>query len=154
MMESAGRPLPFRSILITGPFMPKKQRSDVYRRAKAVGVKTFHFYRQMEKILAAADLVISMGGYNTLCEILSQKALPLIIPREDPRREQLIRAERFHAHGIAEYIPWHRLSPEVLREKVLFLLNQPASFKAAVAAFPMTGLSVMRERLDRFRCCQ
>ena len=26
----------------------------------------------MEEILAAADVVVSMGGYNTVCEILSQ----------------------------------------------------------------------------------
>ena len=153
MLESFGRPLPFRSILITGPFMPKKQRNNVYRRAKAVGVKSFHFYRQMEKVLAAADLVISMGGYNTLCEILSQKALPLIIPRETPRKEQLIRAERFKAHGIAEYIPWNEVSPDVLRDKVLYLLEHPESFKAAINCFPMTGFDVMRRRLNMFRCC-
>jgi predicted glycosyltransferase len=152
MLESFGRPLPFRSILITGPFMPKKQRKDVYRRAKVLGVRSYHFYRQMEKVLAAADLVISMGGYNTLCEILSQGALPLIIPRETPRKEQLIRAERFREHGIAEYIPWHRISPARLGEKVLSLLNHPESFKAAVDQFPMTGIEVMQARLDAFRC--
>lgn len=153
MLESFGRPLPFQSILITGPFMPKKQRSNVYRRAKAVGVKSFHFYRQMEKVLAAADLVICMGGYNTLCEILSQKAMPLIIPRETPRKEQLIRAERFKAHGIAEYIPWNDISPDVLRDKVLYLLEHPDFFKEAINHFPMTGFDVMRRRLTMFRCC-
>ncbi len=152
MLESFGRPLPFRSILITGPFMPKKQRKDVYRRAKALGVRSYHFYRQMEKVLAAADLVISMGGYNTLCEILSQKALPLIIPRETPRKEQLIRAERFRDHGIAEYIPWHQVSPEILRDKVLLLLEQPESFQSAIRRFSMTGIEVMQERLNAFRC--
>lgn len=151
MLESFGTPVPFRSILITGPFMPKKQRTDVHRRARTVGVRCFHFYRQMEKVLAAADLVISMGGYNTLCEILSQKTMPLIIPRETPRREQLIRAERFHAHGIAEYIPWNALTPVVLREKVLHLLAHPRSREAAIDRFPMTGFEVMRQRLNVFR---
>ncbi len=151
MLETFGRPLPFRSILVTGPFMPKKLRNDVYRRARAVGAKTFHFYRQMEKVLAAADLVISMGGYNTLCEVLSQKALPLIIPREIPRKEQLIRAERFQAHGIADYIPWSGVTSDILRDKVLHLLEHPASFNTAITRFPMTGFAVMRERLNIFR---
>jgi len=32
-----------------------------------------------------------MGGYNTVCEVLSHGTVSLIIPRETPRKEQLIR---------------------------------------------------------------
>jgi predicted glycosyltransferase len=48
--------------------MPKNERKQVFKRARKLGVRTFHFYRGMEKIFAAADLVVCMGGYNTLCE--------------------------------------------------------------------------------------
>ena len=35
-----------------------------------------------------------MGGYNTVCEVLSFQKQALIVPRVRPRSEQWIRAER------------------------------------------------------------
>jgi len=61
-LESFSSGPPFKSVLITGPFMPKHERKDVFRRARRLGVRIYHFYRQMEKIFAAADIVVSMGG--------------------------------------------------------------------------------------------
>lgn len=154
MLESLGFPLPFRSVLVTGPFMPKDQRVTVFKRAKKLGVRAYHFYRQMEKLLASADLVISMGGYNTLCEILSQGKVALLIPRETPRMEQLIRAERFYRQNLIDYIPWHSLSPISMGEKVVQLLDHPEPFIAAIHAFQsngMTGFETMRSRLWEFR---
>ena len=77
MIEAAKGEIPFRSVLITGPFMPEALRKEVIRRAGKLKIRAFHFYRHMEKLLAAADLAVCMGGYNTLCEILSQKTVPL-----------------------------------------------------------------------------
>ncbi len=154
MLESFGFPLPFRSVLVTGPFMPKDQRISVFKRAKKLGVRAYHFYRQMEKLLASADLVISMGGYNTLCEILSQGTVALLIPRETPRMEQLIRAERFHRQNLVDYIPWHSLSPVSMGEKVFHLLDHPEPIVEAMGAFQrhgMTGFETMRSRLWEFR---
>ena len=85
MLALLGPNNPYKSILITGPFMPKAQRTDVLRRARNVNAQVFHFYRQMEKIIAASDLVISMGGYNTLCELMSQKkTIPAHSPGNTP----------------------------------------------------------------------
>jgi predicted glycosyltransferase len=41
-----------------------------------------------------------MGGYNTFCEILSFDKPALIVPRQMPRREQLIRASRAQELGL------------------------------------------------------
>ena len=131
--------------------MPKNKRSDVFKRAKKLGVLVFHFYRQMEKILAAADLVISMGGYNTLCELMSQKTLTLLIPRETPRMEQTIRAECFKERNLVDYIPWQSLSPDILSQKVTALLEASSPYQEAMAGFRMTAFDVMRERIETFR---
>ncbi len=151
MLESEKSSPDFKSILITGPFMPKSQRVAVHKRAEKLGIKAFHFYRQMEKILAAADVVVSMGGYNTLCEILSQKTLPLLIPRETPRKEQLIRAMSFKKQNLAQFIPWKELGPDVLREKLKSLLDNPRPYSDAISRFKMTGLDAMKKRLEAFR---
>ncbi len=151
-LESFTNRPPFKSVLITGPFMPKHERKDVFRRARRLGVRTYHFYRQMEKIFAAADIVISMGGYNTLCEILSQGTISLVIPRETPRQEQVIRARAFHRQNLVDYIPWADYAPDLLRDKIFALLENPAPYREAISQFKLTGIETMQKRLVEFRC--
>jgi predicted glycosyltransferase len=151
MLEAGTKPLPFKSVLITGPFMPRKERMETFERARRLGVKAYRFYRWMEKILAAADIVVSMGGYNTVCEILSQGTVSLIIPRETPREEQLIRARIFCDQNLADFIPWHDLSPQILYQKIISLLMHPEPYKEAISRFQMTGIGYMRSRIKTFR---
>ena len=105
----------------------------------------------MEKIFAAADVVVSMGGYNTLCEILSQGTLSLVIPRETPRKEQLIRAQTFQRQKLVDYIPWNEFKPDVLLTKILALLEKPQPYQDAISRFRLTGIETMRQRLQEFR---
>jgi predicted glycosyltransferase len=151
MLESAAKPLPFKSVLITGPFMPKNKRRKIFKRARKQGVRGYHFYRQMEKIFAAADLVVCMGGYNSLCEILSQGTPSLVIPREEPRKEQLIRAQAFKRHNLVDYIPWGELTPQILQQKILSFLEAPETYLEAISQFRMTGIETMQQRLRDFR---
>lgn len=151
MLESASAGLPFKSVLITGPFMPKNQRRKIFKHTRKLGVRTYHFYRQMEKIFAAADLVVTMGGYNTLCEILSQGTPSLVIPREKPRKEQMIRAQAFKRHNLVDYIPWTEFTPQILQEKILTLLETPEPYREAIAQFRLTGIETMQQRLCDFR---
>lgn len=140
-----------KSVLITGPFMPMEQRRQIVRRARAFKMKVRPFYPHMEELFGAADLVISMGGYNTLCEILSQKTLSLIIPRDTPRREQLIRAQAFKKQNLIDYIPWDELNPEALRDKIDFLLNCPQRYRKAMDTFHLDGIERIKYRLKTFR---
>lgn len=151
MLESAAKPLPFKSVLITGPFMPKNKRRKIFKRARKLGVRGYHFYRQMEKIFAAADLVVCMGGYNTLCEILSQGTPSLVIPRETPRLEQLIRARAFKRHHLVDYIPWAELEPTLLLDKILSFLKNPEPYLEAISQFRFTGIETMQQRIHDFR---
>jgi predicted glycosyltransferase len=147
MLENETQPLLFKNVLITGPFMPKQERKKISKRAKKLGIRAFHFYRNMEKLLAAADIVVSMGGYNTLCELLSIGTPSLIIPRENPRQEQLIRARILHRQRLVDYIPLSRCTAQTMREKILALMEKPNIYREANARFKMTGIEVMRKRL-------
>ncbi len=151
MLESGSAPLPFKSVLITGPFMPLEKRKEIFERARQLGVKTCRFYEQMEDILAAADLVVSMGGYNTICEILTQGTVSLLIPRENPRKEQLIRSQVLHRRNLVDYIPLNSVAPSILRDKILSLLNNPEPYHEAISRFQLTGIEAMRRRLAEFR---
>jgi len=147
------RPLDSRikSVLVTGPFMPKQERKRLFKRARKVKTQTFLFYRRMEKLMAAADLVVSMGGYNTLSEVVSQGTLSLVIPRETPRTEQLIRAKAFKKQGLIDYIPWNDFSAPLLRTKIEHLLANPERYYDALAGFRFTGIDSMRRRIQAFR---
>ncbi len=151
MLETEVFPFRIKTILVTGPFMPEKKREEVVRRARQLKIKTHRFYRKMVDMLAASDLVISMGGYNTVCEIMTQGSLCLLIPRETPREEQLLRAQVFHRQNLLDYISWKEVSPGILRDKVISLLDNSERYKDAVSQFQMTGFDVMRQRLSAFR---
>jgi predicted glycosyltransferase len=151
MLEEWGEPPPFRTVMVTGPFMPKKKRVEIFSRSRSLQVRAYRFYRRMEKLIGAASVVVSMGGYNTVCEILSQGKPSLIIPREQPRREQLIRAQIMGARKLADFIPWQQVNPSLLRQKLLAMLQNPQPYCKAIEDFRFTGFEVMRDRLSQFR---
>ncbi len=151
MLEQGAVSTPFRSVLVTGPFMPREERKLVFKRARRQRAASFLFFRQMEKLMAAADLVVSMGGYNTLSEVLNQGTPSLVIPREKPRLEQFIRARTFHAQGLIDYIPWDQCTSTTLRARIEALLEAPQAYCDALARFRFTGIDTMRSRIRRFR---
>jgi len=140
----------FRTIMISGPFMPRPERELIARRAAKLGIKFYHFYRRMEQLLGIADVAVTMGGYNTTCEILSQGKPSLVAPREAPRLEQRIRAEVLGGKKLIEFLPWGDMNPLTLREKLMVLLENPEPYQQAMRQFPFTGLDVITGRLKAF----
>ncbi|GBE13597.1 undecaprenyldiphospho-muramoylpentapeptide beta-N- acetylglucosaminyltransferase [bacterium BMS3Bbin14] len=146
------RPVPgIKSILITGPFMPREQRGLLAQRARPYRITVLPFYPRMEEMFGAADLVITMGGYNTVCEILSQQTPALIIPRETPRLEQLLRAEALKKQRLIEFIPWSALNPERLHHQLLAMLDDLQPYRQAIAGFPLDGIDFIKNRLRHFK---
>jgi len=140
-----------QTVLITGPFMPIEQRLELTKRAEQLGIKVRPFYPQMEELIAAADLVVSMGGYNTVCEILSQGTVSLIVPRDQPRQEQLLRARALKARGLIDCIPWQDLAVGGLRKKITFMLDNLDAYRLSMQGFSLDGIDCIKERLRRFR---
>jgi predicted glycosyltransferase len=96
-------------ILLTGPFMPKKihQRLQV-ELDKRADLCILEYFPEPTLLIERADRIIAMGGYNTTCEILSFQKPALIVPRIEPRKEQLVRAERLQAMGFLDVLhPTH-----------------------------------------------
>jgi len=151
MHEYFPTPLPFKSIIITGPFMPKKVREAFAKRAKKYGIKIMPFHPRLEELMSAADLVVCMGGYNTICEVLTQQTPALIIPRETPRQEQLIRARRLKDKGLLDFIPWTEVTSQLLRKKIFSLLDNQSLYKDTIGAFKLSGLDTIRARLTQFK---
>lgn len=142
-----GIPSNARVVVVTGPFMPPKHYREVAKSCKALGFICLKFHRFMEGLIGAAQVVVSMGGYNTVCEIISQKKPFLIVPRTVPREEQLIRAQVLCSQGFCDYIDPRALNPQVLRYKILKLLDNGTYYRDKMESFPFTALDVIRKRI-------
>ncbi len=136
----------FNMNILTGPFAPLNliaRAKDLSRRkltifAQEFVANTFDVFKQ-------SDLVVSMGGYNTMTELVSMRKYPLILPRVKPRKEQLLRAEVFHKMGFCDYIVPENVTPSALFEKIDVMLKE----KRQPPRFPSEGLSDFRKWMDQ-----
>ncbi|MBA3447567.1 MAG: hypothetical protein H0T56_08145 [Pseudaminobacter sp.] len=104
------------ALIVLGPYMPAKQRRKLIKKgAKIPQIRIIEFDNRMEELIAGAKAVVAMGGYNTYCEILSFDKPALIVPRVQPREEQLIRAMRATELGLIDM-----LLPEEAEDAVRF----------------------------------
>ena len=142
---------PFQSIIVTGPFLSSVDMENICERAKELDIQCYDFFADMETLIAASDIVVCMGGYNTICEVLSSKTLSLVIPREIPRKEQFIRAEAFNHKNLIEFIPWHKLNDHTLEEKILYMLENRELITKALSGFNMKGIANICKRISKFR---
>lgn len=55
---------------------------------------------ELQAMRKQADISLSMFGYNTACEVLAVDTPALVIPREVPEREQIIRAKLLAQFGV------------------------------------------------------
>ncbi|MBI4674866.1 MAG: hypothetical protein HY741_24765 [Chloroflexi bacterium] len=114
-----------QTLVVTGPLMPPRQRAEL-RALESARVTLIEFTPDLVSYLAAADLVVSMAGYNTVCETMALGERVLLVPRTRPRAEQRLRAERLAARGMAHLLLPDSLSPENLGAAVEHALAAPA----------------------------
>ncbi|HEX7718550.1 MAG TPA: glycosyltransferase [Woeseiaceae bacterium] len=102
-------------VLVTGPYMPMETQLRLRRRCSAnPQLRVLDFLPEPAALLSAADRVIAMGGYNTICEILAFGKHALIVPRVTPRREQWVRAERLRQLGMLDVLHPDKVQPQRL----------------------------------------
>jgi len=113
----AGCPFPagMSGIFVAGPFMPEEIRRHLHQAAeRRPDLRVIDFVKDLPPLYATADCIIAMGGYNTVCEVLGTGRRALVVPREQPRVEQLLRAERLAALGVLDVMRADDLGPAAL----------------------------------------
>jgi predicted glycosyltransferase len=111
--------------LVLGPDYPDPAELGS-RDLTGLGVQVVSFDSNVPKAMREADVVVSMAGYNTVCEALAL-GLPLVlVPRTWPRQEQLLRARALAVKGRAEVVLPHELTPARLWRAVESALSCPA----------------------------
>lgn len=138
-LVEAGESADFDCLLIGGPLLADDVRSNLrHRLGDRNNLHFLDFADQMTSYLGAADVVVSMGGYNSVCEILSAGRPAIIVPRVTPRKEQLIRAEILNRRGLVEMIHPTDLTPERLMAATHALLS---GTRPSITPVAMDGLA-------------
>jgi predicted glycosyltransferase len=101
-----------RMIVLTGPYMEKKETDRLCALA-GEGVRVEPFWNDFISLLSAADLSISMAGYNT-CMNLVAAGVPSLVWPFDQNREQRMRAEALADFADITLLEEESLVPEAL----------------------------------------
>jgi len=109
------------AILVTGPFMPSVQQARL--RAGETALCRVLDRADTLGLMAAADAIVTMGGYNSVCEALAVGRPLVIVPRATHKVEQQIRAEALAARGLARWVHPDALDPPVLAEALEWALT-------------------------------
>ncbi len=130
-----------KSLIICGPEMLQENQQALYQKSKQYhNVKIIEFTDELTNYINQADTIVSMAGYNTVCEILSFDKPAVIVPRIQPVQEQLIRAECMDKVGLIKAIHPDLLSPENLSEAVLEQLSNTRKEKSLLFKLDLNAL--------------
>jgi predicted glycosyltransferase len=139
------RRVALRTKVIFGPQMPAAERDAIlHRYGHLRDVKFRDFKPDLTEEYAKADLVVAMAGYNTVCELLSSGKRAVLVPREQPVQEQLIRARKLHELGLFDLVEQSQLTPTRLLTTVLAALERKTSDKTTV---DLDGLPRISQRV-------
>src|SRR2546425_11114717 len=85
------------------------------------------------QLMVAADAIVSMGGYNSVCEALAVPRPLVLVPRATRKIEQKIRAEILETLGLARCItPEHLISSNLASAIEWALRRPPVAYAARV----------------------
>ncbi|MGD1924674.1 MAG: glycosyltransferase family protein [Paracoccaceae bacterium] len=139
------------ALLVYGPFLDATARLDFDERvARLEGrVTALSFHPRLERLLADADGVVAMGGYNTFCEILSMDKPAIIVPRTKPRREQEIRSAAAERLGLVRMLLPERdgESAQIMAEAIKALAYQRRPSENRTNGL-LDGLNNIKKRAD------
>ncbi|MDC1198857.1 hypothetical protein N8071_00575 [bacterium] len=134
--RGAGRDMP--ALVVTGPLMGAGPRAEVEKLASAAqGVKLVEFLPDLPAFMARAEVVVAMGGYNTVAELMRSRRRAVLAPRNwrygqhakgaaaGLELEQAIRAEKLAEAGLAVVVPPEALTPEGLARAIDAALAAP-----------------------------
>jgi predicted glycosyltransferase len=113
----ADLPSDMNGVIVAGPYMGEESFSELQRFVeRKPRLRLLRFIAEPILLLNRADVVIAMGGYNTVCEILSFGKRALIVPRMNKAPEQAIRAERLNRLGLVGFLPCEKLDSQLLTD--------------------------------------
>ncbi|MFQ6029133.1 MAG: glycosyltransferase family protein [Dehalococcoidia bacterium] len=115
--------IPFHSVVLTGPNMEPEEREQLAKSAQSLpySLQVLGSVKDAIQLIRRAALIVSMGGYNSLGEILQLRKKALIVPKFHRLFEQEMRVQLFAERGLIKTLPMEDLTPETLAQGLLQL---------------------------------
>jgi predicted glycosyltransferase len=104
--------------VVSGPQCDPRAARRLAQRASEAGVAFRRFVPDLSSEFRSLDVLVCMGGYNTLTEAAASGVSTVCVPRVKPRSEQLIRARAFAHRGLLTLVEPRELEPDVLGAKI------------------------------------
>ena len=127
----AGAALGTTTKVVAGPLIDEAAFGSLSARAERTpGVELVKFHPQLQRAMADASAIITMGGYNSLCEALSVGVPTVVVPRSVPRLEQTIRAGLFAERGLVSVVAAGPDLGDRLARAVAATMSRPAAVRS------------------------
>lgn len=138
-----------KGLVVAGPELAPQQAREIRAAAHSCSdVQVVEYIDDMMSYMNAADTVVSMGGYNTICELLTLGKRAIVVPRVKPVEEQRIRAERMATLSIFRTILPDTLTPAVLGNAIVDQLRGHKGGEHPCAGLDLGALPKIREMLS------
>jgi predicted glycosyltransferase len=138
-LEALQRLPDLAALVLTGPLQGAADRRSIEDAGQTLRsrVRCMPYVEDPRPLMAAADLVISMAGYNTVAELLSCNARMLLVPRDwrygehakgtaaGVEKEQPLRAAKLAEAGLASVLEHARMTPDSLAAAICVALQRP-----------------------------
>ena len=144
-----------RAAIETAPLLPQNhffivcssrataaERADLQARVSSSNVKVVSFLADFQEQLIHAALSISLGGDNTLMDVISTRTKALAFPYMG-NSEQILRIQKLAAKGFIEQLDSLDLTPSRLSTKIQAVMNRTYPQQTLM----LDGAKVMSQRI-------
>lgn len=105
-------------VAVTGPMLAARDARRLRDLAHLHGVTLHTFVPGLQEWFRSAQVVVCMGGYNTIAQCLAAGTRVICVPRVRPRREQWVRADALARRGLLRVIHPDDLTPARLSSEI------------------------------------
>jgi predicted glycosyltransferase len=148
--------VPHDLFVYTGPYLSGDEFEQLLRSARDLPhCVVQRFAADFLERMGAADLVVSMAGYNTCMNILTTGVRAIVVPfTGNQNEEQTIRARKLAALGLVEVVDAGELSPAAIAQAMQAALGRP--MRRTAVSLDLNGVSntarLLKEVSERILC--
>ena len=112
-----------------------KGHLDAHFRTQAGYIQFEYVSDGLNDLFAAADMIVSRAGSNSICEFLALKKPHLLIPlgTKASRGDQILNAASFEKQGFARVLDEEEMTAERMKAEIFALYEKRADYVAAMA---------------------
>ena len=118
--------MPLQAMILTGPNMAADQQEALLAQATPFPVQIQSGTEDAIGLLQRASSVVTMAGYNSLCEVLQYRKKALVVPRAGPSAEQRMRSQLFSRRSLVLTLDPDDLSAESMAGGLFRLATEDA----------------------------